>query len=188
MGHSKQSKEQHHAQIVAIAAKRFKENGLEGLSISQLMQEAGLTHGGFYKHFASREDLVVQAVECALSASRAKLSDPTLSYPAFVQTYLSPTHRDAVGDGCALAALASDVARAQAATKRLYTEQLTHTLARLQHLLGDEDNSQAIVAFSALTGALAMARAVDDEQLALQILEVARTYTLQTSDKHLDPL
>ncbi|MGC1304137.1 MAG: TetR/AcrR family transcriptional regulator, partial [Caulobacteraceae bacterium] len=103
MGHSQVEKAKTHDRIVAIAARRFREAGLDGLSIGDLMKEAGLTHGGFYKHFASREDLVVQAVTAALVSGseigkdgRAKAPP---SYLDLIAYYLSERHRQDTGGG-----------------------------------------------------------------------------------------
>src|SRR6201995_1769037 len=102
MGHSQQDKEKNHAQIVEIAAQKMRESGTGGPGVAEIMQTAGLTHGGFYKHFDSRDDLVAEAVEAAVAQGREGIAevingaeDPLA---AFVEWYLSSTHRDDPGN------------------------------------------------------------------------------------------
>ena len=108
MGHSQSDKAESRKRILDIASRRFRETGLEGLSIADLMQEAGLTHGGFYKHFESREDLVASALDQAMTET---LKRPASTLSTFIDRYLSVEHRDAPGGGCAISALAADVGR-----------------------------------------------------------------------------
>lgn len=183
MGHSQARKQQTREQIVKTAAKRFRESGVEGVSIANLMKEAGLTHGGFYKHFESRDDLVTEALACALAASgQRKQSAQEQSFERFVHSYLSTKHRDAVGDGCAMAALVNDVARSRDDARTLYTEHLSQTLDKVGGLIGGEDaqaRAKAIVIFSALSGALGIARALNDEALSAQVLAQVSDYLIE---------
>lgn len=180
MGHSRASKQQTHERIVQIAAQRFRELGIDGLSIANLMKEAGLTHGGFYKHFESRDELVTEAVTSALASSgsspHAKRVD---SYPTLVDAYLSAEHRDSPGDGCALSALVCDMGRAPEDARARYTEQLHGTIASTAKRLPASDDTaraQAIVSISAMIGALGLARAVDDPELSDEIMAVVREH------------
>src|SRR5271170_2594903 len=107
MGYSKSDKAETHTRIVNVAAKRFREVGLEGIGVADVMKEAGMTVGGFYKHFASRDELVTEALEVAfesLDAWEARAE----SLARAVRDYLSEAHRDAPGKGCALGALLGD--------------------------------------------------------------------------------
>ena len=180
MGHSQTQKQQNHERIVQLAARRFRELGIDGLSIANLMKEAGLTHGGFYKHFESRDDLVVQAVGAALensgAAHRTRKAD---IFPALVESYLSNRHRDAPGQGCALGALASDMSRAPHDARALYTVQLRTSLAHIAELVGVGTQAEAIVAFSAMVGALNLARAVNDPALSAEVLSTVRDYLVK---------
>lgn len=182
MGHSRASKQQSHDQIVTTAARRFRESGVDGVSIADLMKEAGLTHGGFYKHFASRDALVAEAVEHALGSSRERYGDiGPLGFEAFVQAYLSEEHRDNRGDGCAMAALVNDMPRVREDSRELYSKQLQRSLGWISSLLSGDRSSaraEAIVAFSAMVGALGFARALDDEALSKEVLETVRDYLL----------
>src|ERR1700761_6795823 len=109
MGHSQKDKEKNHAEIVEIAAARMREAGTEGPGVAEIMKAAGLTHGGFYKHFDSRDDLVAEAVEAALAQGQegyeAAVEGAADPLAAFVDWYLSETHRDDPGAGCAVVAL-----------------------------------------------------------------------------------
>ena len=97
------------AHIVATAAKLFRERGYDGVGVADLMGAAGFTHGGFYKHFPAKADLMAEAAACGFEQSLEKTS--TLASPEFVRHYLSREHRDAPGDGCIMAALCADAAR-----------------------------------------------------------------------------
>jgi TetR/AcrR family transcriptional repressor of nem operon len=171
-------------QVVLAAARRIREQGLGGVSVPALMAEAGLTHGGFYKHFDSRDDLVAEAVEEAVAQSRDGFvavtegaEDPLAT---FVDWYLSPGHRDDPGSGCAVVALGADAARADERVRATYTGQVERYISQMEGLLGGEDEEvrrRAIAAVSEMVGALLIARAVDDEELSEEILAAARAST-----------
>src|SRR5690242_21888629 len=114
MRYSREHKLETHARIVKRASVRLREKGAHGIGVADLMKDAGLTHGGFYRHFASRDELVAEAIERALSegaravAAAAKVEDRPLE--ALVDAYLSTAHRDALATSCAVATLAADVA------------------------------------------------------------------------------
>ena len=119
MGYSKAQKARTHKRIVAIASKRFREKGLAGFGIAELMKEAGLTVGGFYKHFESRDNLVSEAVNSAFGGWKrrvdaAKSIGPPVSYEKLIDDYLNEVHRDNPGTGCAFSALAPEIARSDA--------------------------------------------------------------------------
>jgi TetR/AcrR family transcriptional repressor of nem operon len=182
MGHSQAEKAESHARIVKIAAERFREAGIEGIGVADLMKEAGLTTGGFYRHFSSREDLVAEAVECALldgeqraAEAIARSKKPPLI--ALIDGYLSTFHRDAWARGCAVVALAGDVARSNDKARAAYARQVERYAQLLAGLLdkakGKSARRQALAMLSLLVGAVAMARAVGDEGLSREILEAA---------------
>src|SRR6201996_5985074 len=144
MGYSKADKAQSHERIVQTAAMRFREKGIEGISVAELMHEAGLTHGGFYRHFESRDDLVAQAVEAALAHgsrrvdSAAQLGSEALT--AIIDGYLSHLHRDKPETGCAVAALPTDVARADARARGAYSQQVRFYIEQLTQLTPGSDS------------------------------------------------
>src|SRR3979490_2681955 len=130
MGHSRAEKDKTHKRIVKIASRRFREEGLAGVGIADLMKEAGLTVGGFYKHFDSRDDLVAEAVGSALGAWKragdaAASGGPPVTYESLVDDYLSEAHRDQPGTGCPVVALAGDIARSAKRTRAPPTTQLS---------------------------------------------------------------
>src|SRR4029077_10644140 len=124
MGYSKAQKARTHKRIVAIAAKRFREKGLAGFGIAELMKEAGLTVGGFYKHFDSRDDLVAEAVSSAFGnwkrrVEAAHSGGHSVSYAKLIDDYLSEAHRNNPGTGCGFSALAPEIARTDKRTRAL---------------------------------------------------------------------
>ena len=180
MGYSKAQKTRTHKRIVSIASKRFREKGLAGFGIAELMKEAGLTVGGFYKHFGSRDDLVAEAVNSAFGGWQRRLDaaesgGPSVSLAKLIDEYLNETHRDNPGSGCAFSALAPEIARSDKRTRSLTSEQVRSHVQLIATLLPGRDKraarSRAILIFSALVGAMSLARAVSDEALSREILE-----------------
>ena len=181
MGHSKAEKTKTHKRIVAIASKRFREKGLAGVGIAEVMKEAGLTVGGFYKHFGTRDDLVAEAVGSALAMWKRRLDaaaaagGPPVTYERLVDSYLSEAHRNNPGAGCAVAALAAEIPRCSKRTRALITEQVRNNVEWIESLIGgkekDAARSKAIFTFSAFVGAVGLARAVSDEELSQEILK-----------------
>ena len=178
MGYSRAQKEKTHKRIVAIASKRFREQGLAGFGIAELMKEAGLTVGGFYKHFDSRDELVAEALSDAFGVwqrqkEAAEAGGRSLSFAKLIDDYLSDVHRKNPGTGCAFSALAPEIARSDKRTRALTSEQVRKDLELLVGLLPREGKrtarSRAILTFSALVGAMSLARAVSDEALSHEI-------------------
>jgi TetR/AcrR family transcriptional repressor of nem operon len=180
MGYSQAQKEKTHKRIVAIASKRFREKGLAGFGIAELMKEAGLTVGGFYKHFDSRDELVAEAVSAAFGfwqrqKEAAESGGRPLSVKTLIDDYLSDAHRKNPGAGCAFSALAPEIARSDKRTRALTSEQVRDDIELIVGLLAGKDKraarSRAILTFSALVGAMSLARAVSDETLSHEILK-----------------
>jgi len=192
MGYSKAQKARTHKRIVAIAAKRFREKGLAGFGIAELMKEAGLTVGGFYKHFHSRDDLVAEAVNSAFGGWKrrveaAKSSGPPVSYERLVDEYLNEAHRNNPGTGCAFSALAPEIARSDKRTRALTSEQVRNDIELIAALLPSRDKhtarSKAILTFSALVGAMSLARAVSDEALSREMLKTVAELLKNSASK-----
>jgi TetR/AcrR family transcriptional repressor of nem operon len=179
VGTSQAAKAASHDRILDIAAARIRRDGIGSLSVAELMKEAGLTHGGFYRHFDSREQLVAEAAQRALSQGSAwtiasgKLGGQR-GYTALVDGYLSPWHRDHPESGCGVAGVAADAARAGGPARGSYTRQVKECLAVIADLTGNPDRQagkrEAVLTLSALVGAISMARAVDDPDLSEQIM------------------
>ena len=139
MGHSRASKRVHHEEIVGVAASRFREDGIGMVGVADVMHDAGLTHGGFYRHFESRDELVAEAVERALhdggQAMAAVAESPRDPLAAVIDAYLSVTHRDNLGTSCAVTTLAGDVARSNPRARAAYTDQVGVYIDMLMRLL-----------------------------------------------------
>ncbi len=179
MGTSQAAKAASHDRILDIAAARIRRDGIGSLAVAELMKEAGLTHGGFYRHFDSREQLVAEAAQRALTQGSAwtiasgKLGGQR-GYTALVDGYLSAWHRDHPEAGCGVAGVAADAARAGGPARGSYTRQVKECLAVIADLTDNPDRQagerEAVLTLSALVGAISMARAVDDPDLSEQIL------------------
>ena len=185
MRHSKVEKAKTHERIVAIASKRFREGGLAGIGIADLMKDAGLTVGGFYKHFNSRDALVAEAVGSALELWKRQVDataagGPPVTYESLVDEYLSEAHRNHPGTGCPVGALAGDLARSDKRTRALVSRKIRDNIQLLATLIRNTNKtdrrsarSQAVFTYCALVGAIGMARAVSDEELSREILKTA---------------
>ena len=182
MGHSQEHKIKTHQRIVRTAAKRFREKGLGGVAIADLMKELGLTVGGFYKHFDSRDNLVAESFRAAAGPWQKQLlaaesGGPPVTYQGLVDSYLTETHRDHPGNGCPISALACDIARGGKQIRSLLTKQIESEIELLANSLPQNDGaarSKAILAVSALLGAVELARAVSDATLSREVLESTR--------------
>src|SRR5258707_10202543 len=162
MGHSRAEKAETHERIVSLASKRFREKGLAGIGIAQLMKQAGLTVGGFYKHFNSRDDLVAEAVGSALGrwkrqADAAASGGPPVTYELLVDEYLSEAHRNNPGTGCPVGALAGDLARTDRRTRALVSRKVRDNIELLATLVRNTNKAdsrgaraQAVLTYCAL--------------------------------------
>jgi TetR/AcrR family transcriptional repressor of nem operon len=169
--------------IVAAAAQAFRQRGFDGIGIAELMRSVGLTHGGFYGHFASKEELMAlacrRAVADMLAVWRARVEaapgDPTTAIAA---PYLAAGHRDAPGDGCLMAALGPEAARSAPPVREAVTECLGDVLDTIAGQMpgpeAPDRRRQAIRLFASLVGAMVVARAVDDPALSDEVLETVR--------------
>ncbi|WP_434577508.1 TetR family transcriptional regulator [Pseudomonas sp. Z5-35] len=170
--------------IVETASVLFRERGFDGIGVADLMAAAGFTHGGFYKHFGSKSDLMAEAAANSLSRSLAGAGE--MDVAEFFQMYVSKEHRDARGNGCTLAALCGDAARQSDGLKATFASGMESTLASLgeKHDAGPQapdgvERAAMISLFAQAVGALMLSRACpDDAPLANEILEVCRARIL----------
>ncbi|MFA7666251.1 MAG: TetR/AcrR family transcriptional regulator [Burkholderiaceae bacterium] len=169
--------------IIEAAARRFRERGFHGIGIAELMKEVDLTHGGFYGHFASKDDLEAQACARALTHSLMrwrKRSEMARGAPlvAITDAYLSVEHRDDPGTGCLLAALGPEASRRGAGVRHAITDYLDSAFKLLAEWVPGRSKTarrrKAIDTYARLVGALVLARAVDDDALSREILDVVR--------------
>jgi TetR/AcrR family transcriptional regulator, transcriptional repressor for nem operon len=178
MGHSKAAKAESHDRVLRIAARCIREEGVTRPGVADLMKEAGLTHGGFYKHFASRDDLIAQAAARALAEGQAKMENAARKNKdaprsGLIDAYLAPQHRDSPGTGCALVTLGAAAGRGDQDLKEAYEKQVRSYLDLITGLhdgpAGSRD--EAMLTLSALVGALLISRAVASKDLSGELLE-----------------
>ncbi|MEV6041220.1 TetR/AcrR family transcriptional regulator [Nonomuraea sp. NPDC052116] len=192
---SRAAAEEHKRQVIDNTSRLIRERGADQVSVPQAMAAAGLTHGGFYRHFSSKDDLIAQAITAAFAErSRAmeQLVDQVQAAGAhsaersarttYLATYLSELHRDHPAKGCAAAGLVVDAARAEpgAPVRTAFTAGLRNLFDDFQRLDDNDDadtnRSLALAELSTLVGALLLARASDDAALSRDILDAARQY------------
>ena len=184
MRKSKQETALTRARIVKAAASEFRQHGIVATGLADLMSAAGLTHGGFYRHFASKEQLVAEASAAGLAATTEKFAAAASREPgrkgleALVCSYLSTAHRDNRRDGCPLAALGSELARADRVTRNAATAaflKLVDILAgQIDAAKPEEAKKRAMVAVSTMIGALTMSRIMNDKRLSNSLLRNAQ--------------
>jgi TetR/AcrR family transcriptional repressor of nem operon len=180
LGSSQADKAASHQRIVKAASRGIRRDGIDNVSVAELMSQAGLTHGGFYRHFDSRDELMAEAVADALEQGAKRFTTSAApggqaALSAIIDGYLSRFHRDKPETGCAVAALPGDIARADPQCREAYARQVRSYIGVLTELMpaGDSDDAQLILA--ALIGGLVLARAVGDRALSNEILDrVAR--------------
>lgn len=169
--------------ILDTAARLFRERGFDGVGVADVMKAVGLTHGGFYGHFSSKDDLAAQALGRAFgNANRwleeAKAAEPEAPVQAIASRYLSPLHRDDPGHGCPVAALGCDIARLGEASRSAATEGARGAIASLSSVMPGtnerERRTAALASYATLVGALVISRMVDDAALSEEVLAAAR--------------
>jgi TetR/AcrR family transcriptional regulator, transcriptional repressor for nem operon len=177
MRYTKDHKQATRQRIVEAAGRRFKEDGIDGAGVASVMSDAGLTNGAFYGHFASKEDLVANVLADQLRAQRESLDaqpPDRAGLEAFIRSYLSPQHRDLCADGCPSAALLDEIVRRPAATKRVFTAELTRSMDDLASRLDPTDveaaRTDTLTLFGLMVGTLQLARALTDRDLSDRLL------------------
>ncbi|HEY8098339.1 MAG TPA: TetR/AcrR family transcriptional regulator [Methylobacter sp.] len=170
--------------VLDTAARMFKEHGFDGIGVVDLMKNAGLTAGGFYNNFESKEDLMAQACKRASEKSLARwqehIDNPEIADPLkrIGTAYLSPKNRDDLGSTCLFSTLGSEVGRHNPAVRQVFTQSIEATIALLIPLMAGETDSRkrenAIAVFSQWLGSLILSRATAGNALSDEILRVAR--------------
>jgi len=179
MRYPREHKAETRKRILSAAARLFRERGYDGVGVDAIMNEVGLTAGGFYSHFDSKETLFSEAIATALaegkSASAALAGMDPLQ--AMIKSYLSRTHRDQIASGCPLPSLTQDVARSGDATRESYEQQFLRYLAAIEAMLPEDAEHKretALAVAAQCIGGLMISRAVKDEKLSDQILKASR--------------
>jgi TetR/AcrR family transcriptional regulator, transcriptional repressor for nem operon len=169
--------------IIDAAAALFRTRGFTGIGVADIMKAADLTHGGFYGHFASKDDLVAEASRRTMARSAANwtrvVADaPDHPYAALLQHYLTPHHRDHPGRGCGFAALSNDAARSDKTVRNAFAAGLKPLLDILAQALPGRSKAarrrKAVAAMAGLVGALSLARAVGDPALSDEIIAAVK--------------
>lgn len=178
---SRAQAEENRETVINVASRLFREHGFDGIGLKDLMKGAGLTQGGFYKQFASKDDLAALASRRAMesatrrwSAVAADSSDPLEAVMAF---YLSPDHRGEKAEGCPLVALGSDAARQSEEVRRPFEDGIRAHFEVLDELMGDDKNSEpsskAMAILSIMVGAVTLSRITEDRNMSQGILDAA---------------
>lgn len=168
---SREQMAENRSRILDVASRLFKDKGFDAVSVAEVMKAAGLTHGGFYGHFESKDDLVAHALAHALAGD--SFGDGEFS--DFVRSYLAPRHRDNSANGCPTAGMAAAIRHQTPAAKSAMTEGLRNQIARIEHALPEQVTADkrrvAIGSWAAMVGAVILSRAIDDPGLSDEILE-----------------
>jgi len=188
MRYDPEHKKKTHRRIVRNASRQLRAKGLNGSAVATLMKASGLTHGGFYRHFGNRDDLVVEAIEASLQElgdrlfAAAKDARPGEGWKAMVRTYLTLDRCDRLDDGCPIAALAPDIARSRPAVKRRSSAAILNFRERIMPYMpgndGDEKARNFLAIITSMVGAIALARTMPDTAVRQRILNQVRDHLL----------
>src|SRR5438034_1681194 len=188
MRYSKEHKRETHARIVKKASVRLREKGAHGVGVADLMKEAGLTHGGFYAHFDSREALVIEAFAYAMDRSTerwrkvAEQTPPDKRLATLVDSYLTPVHRDDPGHGCAIPTLGAEIARESPKTRKAFAAKLEQMIdalaAQIPDLPRKAARKQATATIATMMGTMVLARVAGSGEFSEEILGAGREAVL----------
>ena len=188
MRYSKEHKLETHARIVKKASVRLREKGAHGIGVADLMKEAGLTHGGFYAHFDSREALVIEAFAYAMDRGTerwrklAEATPPEKRLATIVGSYLTPLHRDDPGNGCAVPTLGAEIARESPKTRRAFAAKLEQMIEEMADQILDVPRKaarkQAMATIATMMGTMVMSRIAGTGEFSDQILAAGREAVL----------
>jgi TetR/AcrR family transcriptional repressor of nem operon len=188
MRYSREHKLETHARIVKRASVRLREKGAHGIGVADLMKDAGLTHGGFYAHFDSREALVIEAFAHAMDRSTERwrkigeATPPDKRLAMIVDSYLTPVHRDDPGHGCAIPALGAEIARESPKTRKAFAAKLEQMIDIMADQISDVSRKaarkRAMSAIATMMGTLVMARVAGTGEFSEEILAAGREAVL----------
>jgi len=188
MRYSREHKQETHERIVKKASVRLREKGAHGIGVADLMKEAGLTHGGFYAHFDSRESLVVEAFAYAMDRSTerwrkvAEQTPPDKRLATIVENYLTPVHRDDPGNGCAVPALGAEIARESPKTRKAFAAKLEQMIDMMADQVPDVPRKaarkQAMATLATMIGTLVLSRIAGTGEFSGEILGAGREAVL----------
>ncbi|GGB11517.1 TetR family transcriptional regulator [Brucella endophytica] len=183
---SQEQKAQNRSRILTEAGRLFREKGFDAVSVAEVMQAAGMTHGGFYGHFRSKDDLVAQTIAHAVGSQSA-----TEDINAWIDTYLSEPHRDHPDLGCPMAALAGFMRQQAPEARASMAQVLASQIGTLAEIMPGEDPAKrrraAIGSWSAMVGALILARSIDNPALSDELLSETRAWIDETKTPNPPP-
>jgi len=190
MRYQPEHKAETHRKIVQDASRRVRAEGISGAAVSTVMRDAGLTHGGFYKHFKSKDELLMESLHAAFDETEDRLAEaarkakPGVAWKAIVKTYLSPEHCDHVHYGCPLAALGSELSRVDKTVKVRILGEVTKYKSRMLPFMPGRrtvDKERAFFAiFSTMIGAVEIARILPEPAMRERVLATARDFLLRS--------
>jgi len=193
MRYSREHKLETRARIVKKASMRLREKGAHGIGVADLMKDAGLTHGGFYAHFDSREALVIEAFSHAMDRSTEhwrKLTEqtpPERRLATIVESYLTPLHRDDPSRGCAVPTLAAEIARENPKNRKAFAAKLEQMIDVMAEQIPDVPRKaarkQAMAVLATMMGTLVMARVAGNGEFSAEILGAGRDAVLDRAAK-----
>ncbi|MCZ4072045.1 TetR/AcrR family transcriptional regulator [Agrobacterium tumefaciens] len=173
--------EENRERVINVASRLFREHGFDGIGLKDLMKGAGLTQGGFYKQFASKDDLAALASRRALESATRRWSDAAADtsdpLESIIRIYLSKDHSGEKAEGCPLVALGSDAARQTAEVRRPFEDGIRAHFQVLEELIGEGDDrarsGKAMAILSMMIGAVTLSRIIEDELLSTSVLDAA---------------
>lgn len=193
MRYSREHKQETHDRIVRKASVRLREKGAHGIGVADLMKEAGLTHGGFYAHFDSREALVMEAFAYAMDRSMEhwrKLTDeatPEKRLALVAESYLSTLHRDNPGTGCSIPALGAEIARESPKARKAFAGKLDEMIEQLADYIPNlprkAARKQAIATLATMAGTMLLARIAGSSELSDEVLKAGRDSALESTKR-----
>ena len=188
MRYSREHKQETHARIVRKASVRLREKGAHGIGVADLMKEAGLTHGGFYAHFDSRDALVIEAFGYAMDRATERWRKVTEQTPpekrlsTIVNSYLTTTHRDDPGRGCAVPTLGAEIARENPKTRKAFAAKLEQMIDMMAEQMPDASGKtarkRAAATLATMMGTLVLSRVAGSSEFSDEILAAGREAAL----------
>ncbi len=186
---TREKAEENREKVLLAAGMLFRQRGIDGVSVADIMKAAGLTHGAFYGQFKSKDDLAAQSIARALSNKRQAwmaLEDDGKPFEAVVKGYLTAKHRDCPANGCAFAAIGDELARGSPVVRHAVTTEFRILIESLSGLAPGrsraERRKRALAAYSSMIGALLLSRVVDDPEMSAEILAASEHFLTSGSE------
>lgn len=180
---SREQMAENRLRILDSASRLFREQGFEAVTVADVMKDAGLTHGGFYGHFRSKDDLIARALERTLGTS----TGTNFNLGVYIESYLSQQHRDNPGRGCPTAGLAAETRHQGADVRAAMTQGISAQIERMSRELeglSDGGSRQAAIGcWASMIGAVILSRAIDDPELSNEVLEQTRGWISTAIDR-----